>query len=262
VPLTIQTIQHLSSLESLQKLELTLAIGQGSLAQHLPFPSPESLIIHCPDWAAAFTFVTAVNPNGSLTILVSFRNHAAIDEYIIFILMQMRQHVSTLWELSLRDSSADEFLLDPGSLDLLQHFSALECLDLNLQIKPNAMDNTFISSAAWHHLRVLRLPSTGSIDRAPTITLNSLCTLAQCSALESLTLQVDARWNKNVPPHTYDTRNNLLVQLAVLPNSPINNWLSIGEFIDCFFPSVVQFHGPYGEDTYSTQWTFVANRLR
>jgi hypothetical protein len=25
---------------------------------------------------------------------------------------------------------------------------------------------------------------------------------------------------------------------------------------------VVQFHGPYGEDTYSTQWTFVANRLR
>ena len=173
----------------------------------------------------------------------------------------MRQGASTLWELSLRDSS-DEFLLDPGSLDLLQHFSALEHLDLNLQIKPHAMDNALISSTAWHHLHVLRLPSTGSIDRASTITLNSLCTLSQCSTLESLTLQVDARWNKNVPPHAYDTHNNSLVQLAVLPNSPIDNWLSISEFINCSFPSVVQFRGPYGRDPYSMQWAFVANRLR
>jgi hypothetical protein len=96
MPLTIQTIQHLSSLESLQKLKLTLSTGQASLAQHLPFPSLESLIIHCLDWAAASTFITAVTPNGSLTTLVFFRNYATIDEYITSILMQMRQGASTL----------------------------------------------------------------------------------------------------------------------------------------------------------------------
>jgi hypothetical protein len=250
--LTLECINHLSTLSNLADLEIMIArdtvVQAGSATiRATSFPALRVLIIWTELWVTADAFFEAHLQPSSLEMVTFWVDEAPMNKHFHQLFTTMRKCCSlrSLTDITLSpqedvpdDDVLPDHVLDPNTLHILFAFANLEVLSITTLISFANVDNALIKdmASAWPSLKTLDIQYFGTSSHTTNVTLHGLLPLASCSSLKQLSINLDATIH-NEFPHLRPGRgvsNTSLLYLAV-GQSPITDPYAVASFLSDVF---------------------------
>jgi hypothetical protein len=256
--LTPECINHLSTLSNLTDLEVVIAENSviqapSPSSRATLFPALQALVILTNLWATADAFFEAYLQPSSLERVEFQVNETPTNAHFHRLFTMMRKCCSlgslTGITLSPQTELADyitdnvnllsTLVLDPSILHMLFAFANLEVLRIKTLTSFAKVDNALINdmALAWPGLKSLEIRHSPTSQHTTSVTIHGLLSLASCSSLEQLFINIDPTIQDALPQlrQGQGLTSLCLVDLE-LGQSPIRDPYAVASFLSNVFP--------------------------